>query len=34
LTAWQAMYTPPFAVCKLVGGWANPPSMSPRVANT
>jgi hypothetical protein len=33
LTAWQAMYTPPFAVCKLFGGWADPPASNPLVAS-
>jgi hypothetical protein len=34
LTAWQAMYTPPFAVCKAFGGWADPPQEKPLVANS
>lgn len=29
LTAWQAMYTPPVAVCKSFGGWANAPQDGP-----
>ncbi|MEA2582550.1 MAG: hypothetical protein QOF33_635 [Thermomicrobiales bacterium] len=33
LTAWQAMYTPPVAVCKAFGGWADPPRTEPLVAN-
>jgi Membrane bound FAD containing D-sorbitol dehydrogenase len=34
LTAWQAMYTPPFAVCKAYGAWADPPQEKPLVANS
>jgi hypothetical protein len=34
LTSWQSMYTPPFAVCKVFGGWANPPSLTPLVASS
>jgi hypothetical protein len=33
LTAWQAMYTPPWAVCKAFGGWADPPRTEPLVSN-
>lgn len=29
LTAWQAMYTPPFAVCKAFGAWADAPDDQP-----
>jgi len=29
LTAWQAMYTPPVAVCKAFGGWSNAPQEEP-----
>ena len=29
LTSWQAMYTPPVAVCKAFGGWANAPQEGP-----
>ena len=29
LTAWQAMYTPPVAVCKAFGGWTNAPQEGP-----
>ena len=29
LTSWQAMYTPPVAVCKAFGGWANAPQDGP-----
>lgn len=31
LTAWQAMYTPAFAVCKAYGEWAEAPSDQPAV---
>lgn len=31
LTAWQAMYTPSWAVCKVFGGWADPPQPGPLV---
>jgi hypothetical protein len=31
LTAWQAMYTPSWAVCKAFGGWADPPRTDPLV---
>lgn len=31
LTAWQAMYTPPWAVCKAFGGWTDPPRTDPLV---
>jgi hypothetical protein len=31
LTAWQAMYTPPWAVCRVFGGWADPPGSDPLV---
>jgi hypothetical protein len=31
LTAWQAMYTPPFAVCKAYGVWADAPEDHPAV---
>jgi hypothetical protein len=31
LTAWQAMYTPSWAVCKVFGGWADPPGSDPLV---
>jgi hypothetical protein len=31
LTAWQAMYTPPFAVCKAYGQWAEAPDDEPAV---
>jgi hypothetical protein len=31
LTAWQAMYTPPFAVCKAYGAWAEAPDDAPAV---
>jgi hypothetical protein len=34
LIAWQAMYTPPAAVCKAFGGWADPPRLTPLVANS
>lgn len=29
LTAWQAMYTPPYAVCKAFGAWADAPEDQP-----
>jgi hypothetical protein len=29
LTAWQAMYTPPYAVCKAYGAWAEAPEDQP-----
>lgn len=29
LTAWQAMYTPPYAVCKAFGAWAEAPDDQP-----
>ncbi len=29
LTSWQAMYTPPFAVCKAYGEWAEAPDDQP-----
>lgn len=29
LTAWQAMYTPPYAVCKAYGAWADAPDDQP-----
>ncbi len=29
LTAWQAMYTPPYAVCKAYGAWADMPEDQP-----
>jgi hypothetical protein len=32
LTAWQAMYTPPWAVCKAFGAWTEPPRTDPLVA--
>ncbi len=31
LLAWQAMYTPPWAVCKVYGAWADPPATTPQV---
>jgi hypothetical protein len=31
LLAWQSMYTPPWAVCKLYGAWADPPATTPQV---
>lgn len=31
LLAWQAMYTPAWTTCKLFGGWADPPSLTPQV---
>jgi hypothetical protein len=31
LLAWQAMYTPPWAVCKVYGAWADPPATAPQV---
>jgi hypothetical protein len=31
LTAWQAMYTPPYAVCKAYGAWADAPEDEPEV---
>lgn len=31
LTAWQAMYTPSWAVCKSFGGWADAPAGEPLV---
>jgi len=31
LLAWQAMYTPAWAVCKVYGDWANPPAKAPQV---
>jgi hypothetical protein len=34
LTAWQAMYTPPWAICKAFGGWADPPRTGPLVPST
>ncbi|MCC6313895.1 MAG: hypothetical protein IT337_07760 [Thermomicrobiales bacterium] len=35
LTAWQAMYTPTWAICKAYGAWADPPSIKPLApANT
>lgn len=30
LQAWQAMYTPAWTTCKLYGGWAEPPTMTPQ----
>lgn len=30
LQAWQAMYTPACAVCKVYGAWAEPPTMVPQ----
>jgi hypothetical protein len=33
LTAWQAMYTLPWAVCKDFGGWADAPRVDPLVSN-
>lgn len=30
LQAWQAMYTPAWTTCKLYGGWADPPSLTPQ----
>jgi hypothetical protein len=30
LQAWQAMYTPACAVCKVYGAWADPPTMTPQ----
>lgn len=27
LTAWQAMYAPPYAVCKAFGAWSDPPKI-------
>lgn len=32
LTAWQAMYTPSWAICKAFGGWADAPRTDPLVA--
>lgn len=32
LTAWQAMYTPTWAICKSFGGWADAPRTDPLVA--
>jgi hypothetical protein len=32
LLTWQALYTPSWAVCKVYGDWANPPSAAPQVA--
>lgn len=29
LTSWQAMYTPPYAVCKAFGAWAEAPDDQP-----
>jgi hypothetical protein len=35
LLAWQAMYTAPWAECKVYGAWADPPATAPQVpANT
>jgi hypothetical protein len=31
LTAWQAMYTPSWAICKAFGSWADPPGIGPLV---
>jgi Membrane bound FAD containing D-sorbitol dehydrogenase len=31
LLAWQAMYTAPWAVCKVYGAWADPPATAPQV---
>jgi len=31
LTAWQAMYTYSWAVCKVYGGWADSPNLAPIV---
>ena len=31
LTAWQAMYTPSWAICKAFGGWADAPRTDPLV---
>jgi hypothetical protein len=31
LLAWQAMYTPAWAVCKVYGAWADPPATTPQV---
>lgn len=30
LQAWQAMYTPAWATCKVYGAWADPPTMTPQ----
>ncbi|MFT4037221.1 MAG: sugar dehydrogenase complex small subunit [Thermomicrobiales bacterium] len=30
LQAWQAMYTPSWATCKVYGAWADPPTMTPQ----
>ena len=32
LTAWQAMYTPSWAICKSFGGWADAPRTDPLVS--
>lgn len=30
LVAWQAMYTPSWTTCKLFGGWADAPTLTPQ----
>lgn len=30
LLAWQAMYTPAWTTCKLYGGWADAPTLTPQ----
>jgi hypothetical protein len=32
LIAWQAMYTPAWTTCKVFGAWADPPTLTPQVA--